>query len=456
MTAEAFFWILLSWLLGYALCTWSLPGSDKRRLRLALAPGLGMGLSSLLEFLGLSLGWESLAPISELFLVVVISMLLVRSKGGRSRLEGTASSGPRCHRSLPLAVGILAAMAFTSFVLQSILAPHGQSDAMNIWNLHARFLFRSPEHWQDVFAPTLDYSHPDYPLLLPGFIARTWSRLGTDTTLVPILVALGFAASLVALLLEALRDRGLVRAGWLSAFVLLASPSLTTLASGQLADVPLAFFYLASLVLLTQDRTSGSSLALAGFCAGLAAWTKNEGQLFLLLFAGGSLLWLRRQRPERSGRSLLALLLGALPALIALAWFKLVLAPSNDLVGTAESAGIVAKLLDPSRYADVGLGIAQGLLQVGDGFLLWVLALLVFLPRQPPAQTRTTRRLVLALALSTLLGYAMVYIALSGDVTEHMATSLPRLLLQLWPLTLFGLLTLDPVLVPKLQQDTRP
>lgn len=455
MTAEVFFWILLSWLLGHALCTWSLPGPDKRRLRLALAPGLGMGLSSLLEFLGLALGWERMTPIVELTLVVVLTALLVRAKGGRPRVEGMSTTGHARPRTLALVLGILATLAFVSFVLRSLEAPHGESDAINIWNLHARFLFRSPEHWQDMFAPTLGYSHPDYPLLLPGFIARTWSRLGTDTTLVPILAALGFATSLVALLLEALRDRGLPRAGWLGACVLLASPSLTTFASAQLADVPLAFFYLASLVLLTQSRTSGKSLALAGFCAGLAAWTKNEGQLFLLLFAGGSLLWLRQQRPEKIGRSLLALLLGALPPLIALAWFKLVLAPANDLVGPAETAGIVAKLLDPGRYVDVMLGIAQGLLRLGDGWLLWVLALLVFLPRQSQARTRATRGLALALALSTLLGYAMVYIALSGDVSEHMATSLPRLLFQLWPLMLFGLLTLDPELVPNLPQEAR-
>jgi hypothetical protein len=460
MRVEAFFWILLSWVLGLALASLTLPDPRMRRLRMALAPPLGMGIVSLLEFLAITLGWGALALISELVLVVAISLLLFRAMRAHRAVPAPRPDNAPCPRIVSRALLVLMLLAVASFVLRSYHAPHGESDAMNIWNLHARFLFRDPGHWQEMFAPSLDYSHPDYPLLLPGFVASTWARLGSDTPLVPILVALGFAASLVALLYEALRDRGLDMAACLGTIVLVASPSFTQFASGQLADIPLACYYLASVILLTQKtdplRSDTPKLLLAGFCVGLAAWTKNEGQLFLLLFLGCSIPYLHYARPGRLGRSFAAILCGVAPTAIALVYFKLMLAPGNDLVTAADSGGIFDKLLAGGRYMDVATGLAAGLLKLGDGFLVLILALLILLPRLPRPEDRSTRVLVTSLVVMTILGYAFVYIALSGGVSEHMATSLPRLLFQIWPLMIFALMTLNPILLPRTAEDTRP
>lgn len=450
MRVEVFFWILLSWVLGLALASLALPTPRSRRLRLALAAPLGMGIVSLLEFVALTTGWVALTLISELLLVVAISLLLFRRMRTHRGASPEACDPEHCPRYLTLSLLALAAIAFASFILRSYQAPHGESDAMNIWNLHARFLFRDPEHWHAMFSPTLDYSHPDYPLLLPGFIASTWARLGSDTTLVPTVVALGFSASLVALLYESLRDRGLGLAACLATFALLAGQGFTQYASAQLADVPLAFFYLASAVLLTRDGIPGRSdvprLLLAGFCAGLAAWTKNEGQLFLLLYLACGIVWLRHAHRARPWRSWLALVSGAAPALVAILFFKIRLATGNDLISGANSTGIIDKLLDGSRYLECATGLFWGLVRLGDGFLLIVIAFVILSPRQSRPADRPARLLFTVLASSTILGYCFVYIALSGGIEEHMATSLSRLLLQVWPLTLFAILTLNPLL----------
>ncbi len=458
MRVEVYFWILLSWLLGFGLTSLAVPGPRRRRLRIALAAPIGMGLVSLLEFLGLSLGWGFLVPVAELALVVAISFRLSRLQRTQASAHLSPSSSPPCPRPLTWALILLISMALLSFGLRSYHAPHGESDAMNIWNLHARFLFRSPEHWQDLFAPTLDYSHPDYPLLLPGFVASTWSRLDADTPLVPILTAFGFAASLVALLFESLRGRGLPLAASLGAMALVAGTSLTKFSSGQLADVPLAVYYLASVVLLTlggtEERSRKSNVALAGFCAGLAAWTKNEGQLFLILFVACSIPCLRHSRPGRFWPSFLSLLAGMAPALMALLYFKLAMAPSNDLFGTTNTAVVLEKILDAKRYLAILIGFADGFLRLGEGVLILLLVLLFFAQRAPQPGDRSTRHFSWALITLTLLGYALVYICFSGDVAEHLETSLSRLLFHVWPLMLFALLTLNPLAHSPTPQDT--
>src|SRR5213075_965608 len=69
------------------------------------------------------------------------------------------------------------------------------------------------------------------------------------------------------------------------------------------------------------ERPPPRMLLLAGFAAGLGAWTKNEGALYT---AG-------------------LLLLG----------FKLFYAPANDLARLSTSAGLIAHALDPLRWGEL-------------------------------------------------------------------------------------------------------
>src|SRR5438128_7423421 len=84
--------------------------------------------------------------------------------------------------------------------------------------------------------------------------------------------------------LTLLRSRG---QGLLAGIVLLGTPFLIKHGASQYADVPLGFFFLATLVLFSlREREAGDRNglpALAGLMAGLAAWTKNEGSFFVLV-----------------------------------------------------------------------------------------------------------------------------------------------------------------------------
>ncbi len=106
-------------------------------------------------------------------------------------------------------------------------------------------------------------------------------------------------------------------------------------ASGLLADVPILFFMLSSLVLmyLALTRGQGSPMVLSGLMAGLAGWTKNEGLLFIL----AAVLGLSLTRYKDMRRSLFLFAAGLALPLAVILYFKGI-APPGDLLGAGNSA----------------------------------------------------------------------------------------------------------------------
>jgi hypothetical protein len=235
--------------------------------------------------------------------------------------------------------------------------------------------------------------------------------------------------------------------------ILMGTPFFITLGASQFADVPLAFFILTALALLLFPARSAEgqrgALILAGLAAGLCAWTKNEGLLFLLVAAAG----LFGTTIHAGGRNEVfkrcaAFLAGALPVLLIVCYFKLRLAPANDLVAGFSMAALFDKLLDWGRYEAIaraffitGISFTQGLIDVRVGMHLNPGAVNILLPavyllfagirigrEDRPGLFQTGAILLLMPA-----GYFFVYVMTPVDLAYHLATSLNRLFLQLWP-----------------------
>ena len=101
--------------------------------------------------------------------------------------------------------------------------PHGQGDAVAIWNLRARSLSRGTPDWAAILSPAIGWSQPDYPLLLPLTVARLWSYTGSESPAIPQFVALLFFGSSVATVgVSVVHLRG-ATAGPLSAMTLVAA-----------------------------------------------------------------------------------------------------------------------------------------------------------------------------------------------------------------------------------------
>src|SRR5258708_3910547 len=317
--------------------------------------------------------------------------------------------------------------------------PHGDWDAWSIWNLRARFFVRGGQFWKDAFSSQLAWSHPDYPLLLPGIVATLWTLAHTESTAAPIGVAFLFglgAAGILTSTLGILRGKAQAFTGGI---LLIGTVSFTGNAANQYADIPLSFAILASLALLClQDRYPEDLRfsILAGLTAGFAAWTKNEGLMFLcILVVARVIAMVRYGNRSIMLPQLLRFAAGSLPPVAVVAFFKLRFAPANDLMSRS-SHDIIAHATDFGRWVTTIQGFIKVPFVVG-GFLVPLVVLMAgywFLVRfNVQARDRLSLgTLVIALGLM-LIGDFAVYVLLAGDVAWQMNTSMERLFLQLWP-----------------------
>lgn len=397
-------------------------------LRLCLGIGIGFGLCSCMFFLWLqTYGAADLSYIGVEVGAVLALVAIGAYRAGGCRLCKSSppqeTSLARWKRPLLIAFGLIFLVVCLSFALESRVHPEGQGDAWAIWNLKARFLFRAGDQWRTAFSNILVWSHPDYPLLLPALVASRWTYIGTDARSAPVGIAWLFTFATVGLLTTGLYALGAREKALLAGIVLLGTNSFIRLGGAQYADVPIGFFFLASVLLLCMaDRLPSSATALAGISAGLAAWTKNEGVLFFLL-----VLIAMKWNKQAVG----TFLKGASCVLAVLVTFKLRLAGPNYL---AQSSGAVLlrDVTDPSRYLSIAAGYAYELTHFGGQRLnpLIPLAALLFLPglRANPG----IRSGVFVLS-AMCAGVSLAYLISPFDLSWQIAWSLDRLLLQLWP-----------------------
>jgi hypothetical protein len=431
---------------------WSLqsPRISDLLLRATFSFGFGVGIFSVIFFLARVSGITNVLALDLTVLAFLLAgffFLRTRAKAVTTPPAREKFEGPIwLHRVLTATFVVALCAAVYSTVLRTLTHPHGDGwDAFAIWNLHARFMFRGGTHWRDGFTPLIPWSHPDYPLLLPAAVAHFWTFLGYDAPALPAGIGCAFTFATVALLFSSLSIlRGAILA-MLGGLTLLATPSFIALGTWQYADVPFSFFILATIVLLRlyDARHSPGFLALAGLAAGFAAWTKNEGILFLATVVLARSLIVRQnrslQRESRPIADIVFLLLSILPVLLVVAYFKHFVAPAGDLF--SNPATMLHKLLDPLRYWIILSWYAREFLRFGHWLFvpapLLLLAYYCFTRRETQSDHDSSDRAsILALSL-TLAGYFAIYLITPYDLYWHLRFSLSRLFLQLWPSAIF-------------------
>jgi tetratricopeptide (TPR) repeat protein len=393
------------------------------RISLALIAGLG--------FTSLSFLLQRMAGVSRplwfvsVDVVCVAIMALIRQPP--TRVEDRTGTNW-------IALAPLAAMLIPSGIRVVQMAsanPTGQWDAWAIWNKHAKFLAAS-DSWRDAASPLLGATHPEYPMLLPSIVARVWLMSGDTANAVPILIGLLFFAALVGLFVSALAILKGTAAAALGGIILLSLQPLLYWAASQYADVPLACLMTATLALIFIG--SPAALVWAGFCVGMAAWTKQEGGPF----AGAVILAFLVWQPRRSWR----LLAGAAPLLLLALWFTLRIAPPG-IFAPRPLAAELALLTDSNRYAIIGRALIDHL----PGYPLILVALLAVTLRIERDRARAAAIWTAATALLLMLAsYLAAYLVTPLDLNWHIANSMDRLIVQIWPamlLTLCGLLPPD-------------
>ena len=420
--------------------------------KVCLAVGIGIGLSSCLFFILMNIGLTGRAAVivdGTLQVITIIALAMVMVSRGF-----TWSSEHHGKRGGPMDIVGLLTIAFYFvllvqifvFIALSFSRPHGGWDAWAIWNMRARFLARAGADWREAFSPTLGVPHLDYPCLIPMSIARAWLYGNHESPIIPVIISLLFTFSTVGLMVSALSLLKNRYTGLMAGLVLMGTPVLFQQSLLQYADIPLAYYILSTLVLLTLHGRDAPGrkryLILAGLMTGLSAWTKNEGLLFLvaILFSYAILVVFRKGRGALWPQSfpILAGLMIVLPAIVLL---KAHFASSNEDVSPQNLDVSAKQLFEPARYQDIAFGFILRITSYGDGRLspFAVLIPLLFLLGLDPGYRSERGLRTAALVLPFMfMGYVMVYLITPNDLGWHILTSRDRLLLHLWPSFLFS------------------
>jgi hypothetical protein len=416
---------------------------------LCLASGLGFGISS-----GLYLIWLiSFNSMSNAFIlaefVLILSLFFIHAWLNKKRkyflfIEANERLIPESAINKVLSFFFYSALVttITIFIIWSLYRPHGGWDALVVWNLRARFLFLGGEHWKDAFSTLLYWPyHADYPLLIPANVARCWTYVGKVTQIAPSAIGMFFTFATVCLIFSSLSILKSKNQGYLAGITLLGTTGFIILGVAQYADVPLGFYFLATFVLLCfQDKLQkyyGIS-SLAGMMAGFSCWTKNEGLLFFATIIVVRLMVIILSRHKKMYiTSTKYFVLGAMPVLVLLIYFKTSIAPPGDLIAGQQVNHILEKILDNSRYLKISMVFVK--------YIFKTLPLVFFLLIYPVYFGLGSDKLIKKNVLMSfcvlglmLTGYYMIFIISPYNLAWHLDTSLWRLLIQLWPSFLFA------------------
>ena len=419
-------------------------------LGVAISLAIGWGGASIAFFLwSITLGprYEGLVGLELALLAMAImgALTFYQRNGLRPSFEFTHDTGStKTERIGGALVIIVLFLMVAQFINVTLVFPHGAWDAWSMWNLKARFLSRGGADWDAFFSLPWAH-HPDYPLGISSLVASRWAGYAHhDSTAVPQLVAFGYVMALPVFLYSGLKRFTGHAVSLLACAILISTGNLFSMAAGQLADVPLSLHYLGFMVLyffaISEDENSWRrffAFVLAGGLLGLSVWIKNEGMLFLLASFIALSIFQRR--------AFVPILLGALPGLLALILLKTLYPQSNDIFSASRIPEIMNLVTDPVRYATIIIAMLKGFFSFGalgkmgipfGAGLFLLVGVGLFLYRRGTASLGAIAPLLATLFI-TMTGVGIVYLVSPHKLNWHITLSLDRILMQLWPATVF-------------------
>jgi len=419
---------LIMILIGYFSSTLILSDQVSKKLTWALSPALGMGICSFI-FLVFR---RPMFTVELMLLALTFTAWLRKWKRSEAKV---GSGNPLIPASAAWLIGALAWVTLAS-VIWIDKGPFGEWDGWAIWSSHARYLYRAGPVWQQYI---VNSAHPDYPLLQPAATARLWRYLGTDISEPAGVEAVLITISGVLVLAAGLWELRRSSLSFLIPMLLVGTPFYWTLGVWQYADLPLSVYILITLVLIYlywERRLVPHLLLAAGFAAGCAAATKNEGLLFALVISFALLIQMVLKPVKGAARHLAMFFVGLLPWVATTLYFKLAVGAPSDIVNNRASGELLAKILDTQRYVQIGSAFLSGFGTFGRwAFGPWiVLCAFVLTWGINRRYLRSGGWIVTASAVMMMgIGYFAVYVISPLSLDYHLSTSLDRLMMHLWP-----------------------
>lgn len=425
--------------------------------RLCASPAIGYGIVSLTLFAVRHFQGGNWIVWGVVLVGVCVSLALcMRQRGLREDAERDPWTEKRVRRARVVEGPLLLVFLFVCGLVAlrglevSKSNPYGSWDAIAMWNLHARILNRAPENSAAVFG-RLEAGHPEYPLLLPGAIAGQFALVGHESLVVPTVTGIVVFAAAVGTVIWLVWATAGMMYGLAAGITLLVTPAIGHFGFDQCADVPVSYTLVLAVGLVSLGLRSGSHkvpwrpFLVAGFVLGCLIWLKNEGMVHAMIVMGVTLVVAVGRRMLGSDghgltRALISLVAGAVPGLAALVVFRLTWVGSRE--AQAFLRGTDEKLLSWDRWSTVLHGMVSAMLPPSGlerWGLWWVVFPLLVVLYAFRGRLRGNRVIPLLTSGFAILAYVGFYVLSPYDLAWHIPRSIDRLLVQLLPLTVFGL-----------------
>lgn len=209
-------------------------------------------------------------------------------------------------------------------------------DGLAIWGLKARIIWLEGgvpvSYFSDV---SRQWSHLNYPLLVPATEAWAYYFLGRDDEHFAQAMLLVFGLCLLVLFYGSVRRGHSRRHSWGATLLLCVTPAFFRIAASSYADVPLSAFILGSSISLyfwLKDHRS-SDLWTAAVLSALCIWVKREGVVAWAINLAAVAIWAGSVRGQPIHRRLKVMLIYVLPSLLLAPWFLFLAwraVPDND------------------------------------------------------------------------------------------------------------------------------
>lgn len=316
-----------------------------------------------------------------------------------------ASDDPVIRRSVFFIIAVGCCLASLA-----VFRPIPEWDGWMNWSVKAKALALDGNFYGPVFTSgVFSYSHQDYPPLLPAWQALAYILGGELTVSWPLQFQLAWFWTAGALALVSLTSSHWGRA---SLFMLawVCAPQVIFWTMSGYADVPMAFFLLAAVIVLVLSPSQ--SPAVAGLLLGACALTKVEGlPLAVVAAVSVSASSANRKVPLQA----LAILLA-----VRSIWFFFTISMglSNDILNEANLRA--ERIVVMPRLTPIGVAWVSEVFSVRRWGLLGFAALAAVTLRWKP------RRDLTALVFISTAMLSVAYIITPRDLTRHLRTSFER------------------------------
>jgi hypothetical protein len=378
-------------------------------------------------------------PLQIAVTIISAGLILIGIAQWRKRKPSLRIPSPR--NWIELALGIFLCLEIALVFVLTFKHTLGW-DGLVIWELKARYAYLNggalpPEYFSDA---TRVFSHPEYPLFLPMIETWIYFWIGdSDQYWVKLIFPIFYAVGVLLLAQAGARVSGRRWIGLVAANLFLFIPFVTRFAGGVVqgyADISFSILYLGAfyfLLVFARDNSTGG-LSIFVSLAAILPWVKREGAiLWLVLTACGAFVIWRRRGFLRASASLL-------PGICMIASWQIYLRAMHARpVQEFLPVNLSSFFSNSHRLGLILQSLFKEMTAISHWNLLWFATLIAFLCIMVRSRGREAWMLVIGTVLAIALYCCTYLFSAWPDYQHHVASSLPRLLLHVAPLSILAI-----------------